>query len=229
MLEPILKLFIITIISGFIGYEREVNRSNAGIKTHVLVGVGATTVALIQLGIVEMAIDSHIFIPDALGAVRADPARLIAQVVSGIGFLGAGTIIVTKRNISGLTTAASIWSVACIGLAIGMGYYEVGIASFLFTILTLFVFKRLVKIRVPERIVLKYLGGEKTMDLIETILSSMGLDFKIIKFNVEAFGDDLVYTNTLEIDSKKKLKFEKLVSKMAHTENVVSVERTNFD
>ncbi|NMB18274.1 MAG: MgtC/SapB family protein, partial [Erysipelothrix sp.] len=106
-----LRLVIITLISGIIGYEREKQNANAGLRTHLLVGITATILALIQQAIVNDVLTLYTS-TNIEPVIRADPSRLIAQVISGIGFLGAGTIIVTKRNVSGLTTAASIWSVS---------------------------------------------------------------------------------------------------------------------
>ena len=131
-----LRLVIITLISGIIGYEREKQNANAGLRTHLLVGITATILALIQQAIVNDVLTLYTS-TNIEPVIRADPSRLIAQVISGIGFLGAGTIIVTKRNVSGLTTAASIWSVSGLGLAIGMGYYEIGVMGFIFLFLTL--------------------------------------------------------------------------------------------
>lgn len=105
--EVVTRLILSAIVSGFIGYEREVHSRPAGLRTHILVTLGSTLIMLISLE----------------GFTSGDPSRLAAQVVSGIGFLGAGTIMRTGNNISGLTTAASLWVCAGIGLAIGAGYY----------------------------------------------------------------------------------------------------------
>lgn len=112
-IEIIKRIIMSAVIGGLIGMEREVNNRPAGLRTHVLVTLGATLIMLIS-------IDGFNF----LGSERlGDPARLAAQVVSGIGFLGAGTIMRTGNNINGLTTAASLWVSAGIGLGIGAGYY----------------------------------------------------------------------------------------------------------
>ena len=105
--EIVFRLLLAAFISGIIGIEREISNRPAGFRTHMLVTLGATLIMLIS---VDVFADS-------------DPGRLAAQVVSGIGFLGAGTIMRTGNNIVGLTTAASLWVCAGIGLAIGAGYY----------------------------------------------------------------------------------------------------------
>lgn len=114
-LEMALRLLLALILSGLIGWERELSHGYAGLKTHMLVGVSASIIALLQTEIFQDNIQMALKNPELLPMFSSDRARLIAQVVSGVGFLGAGTIIVTKNKITGLTTAASIWSVACLG------------------------------------------------------------------------------------------------------------------
>ncbi len=119
--EIVLRLVISAIIGGIIGAEREMNNRPAGLRTHILVTLGSTLIMLVSID----------------GFTTADPARLAAQVVSGIGFLGAGTIMKTGNNIVGLTTAASLWVSAGIGLAIGGGYYVGGFTVAFIVLLTL--------------------------------------------------------------------------------------------
>mgnify|MGYP001027887749 CR=1 FL=1 len=104
-------------IGGMIGLERGSKNQSAGFRTYMLVCLGAASVMM-----------TNQYICDHFES--GDPSRLGAQVISGIGFLGAGTIIVTKRNqVRGLTTAAGLWSSACLGLAVGIGFYEGAVAA----------------------------------------------------------------------------------------------------
>lgn len=107
-LEIIFKLLMAGILGGLIGLEREASNRPAGLRTHILVTVGSALIMLVSMYGFEG---------------NSDPARLAAQVVSGIGFLGAGTILRQGNNVQGLTTAASLWVCGGIGLAIGNGYY----------------------------------------------------------------------------------------------------------
>jgi len=108
------RLILAAVFGGIIGLERGASRHPAGFRTHILVCMGATLAMLTNQYIVEIM---------AVGT--ADPARLGAQVITGVGFLGVGTIFVTGRNkIKGLTTAAGLWASACLGLALGIGYYS---------------------------------------------------------------------------------------------------------
>ncbi len=111
--EVILRLLLAVLLSGFIGVEREVSGRAAGFRTHILVCVGSTLVMLTALHLLDRY----------RGVASIDPGRVAAQVVSGIGFLGAGTIIQFKDSVRGLTTAASLWAAAGIGLAVGSGFY----------------------------------------------------------------------------------------------------------
>ena len=118
--EVVLRLLLSVILSGLVGLEREAKGRAAGFRTHILVCLGST---LIMLTGVYMAEHYR-----GLG-VEMDPSRLAAQVVSGIGFLGAGTIIQFRDSVRGLTTAASVWAASGVGLAVGAGFYLGAAAS----------------------------------------------------------------------------------------------------
>lgn len=122
------RIFLAALIGAAIGYERASNNSAAGFRTHILVAVSLASVALIQLSIADTAILLVQEVSDLQNIVSVDFGRLGAQAIAGIGFLGAGTILQMKKGVVGLTTAASVWSVAIVGLAIGMGYYVVGVS-----------------------------------------------------------------------------------------------------
>lgn len=134
--EIILRLALGAILGGVIGLEREASNRPAGLRTHVLVTVGATLIMLVSM---------YGFQGLGSGGYGGEPARLAAQVVSGIGFLGAGTIMREGNDVRGLTTAASIWVSGGIGLAIGSGYYLGGLITtgvVLFTLISLGFFER---------------------------------------------------------------------------------------
>lgn len=129
-----LRLLMAVVFGGLIGFERELSNSAAGLRTHILVCVGATLVMLISIyGFSDFVNEVN---------VRIDPSRLAAQVITGVGFLGAGTILTTGNVIKGLTTAASVWVVASIGLAIGAGFYYPAAIAFVLVILSLWVLSK---------------------------------------------------------------------------------------
>ena len=123
-----LRLLCAMFVGALIGIEREYTHRPAGLRTHILVALGACVVSITG----EMIFHHY----GALGATP-DPARLSAQVVTGVGFLGAGTIMKEGASVKGLTTAASVWAVACLGIAAGFGYYFLALAGMLFTFITL--------------------------------------------------------------------------------------------
>ena len=127
-----LRLLCAMIVGMVIGTEREYTNRPAGMRTHILVALGAASV---------MITGQMIFLQySALGATP-DPSRLSAQVITGVGFLGAGTILREGTNVKGLTTAASLWAVACLGIAAGAGYYAIALAGMVFIFITLTFFE----------------------------------------------------------------------------------------
>ena len=128
--EMLLRLFAATLFGGLIGLEREVHGKVAGFRTHALVCVGAALIMIVS-------IDMH---AAYRGVAAVDPSRIAAQVVSGIGFLGAGAIIRFPTGITGLTTAASLWAVSAIGLACGAGFFRPAVAATVMVLLVLFAF-----------------------------------------------------------------------------------------
>lgn len=137
--EQILRIILVVIITGVIGFEREYKHKAAGLSTHVLVAIGACGIALLQQSLIYEAIEISSNYENL--SVNIENQRLIAQVVTGIGFLGAGTILKTNSNISGLTTAASIWVCGMIGVIIGSGEYLLGIVIGVQALMVLYVFK----------------------------------------------------------------------------------------
>ncbi len=142
-LESIIKILIAVLVGGFIGLERESANRPAGLRTHILVCVASALV-----------MDMNLIMAQTF--VNADPMRLGAQVISGMGFLGAGTIIKEGATVKGLTTAAGLWSVACLGLVVGAGQYLMAIFATLVMLITLKTFNQLE---------IKYSKNKKNSDL----------------------------------------------------------------
>ena len=130
--DLVLRLLCALILGTVIGTEREYTNRPAGMRTHMLVALGACVVMIISQ-ILYLQYKPH--------GIETDPARLGAQVISGVGFLGAGTILREGLNVRGLTTAASLWATACLGLAAGAGYYAVAFYGTVFIFMTLSIFE----------------------------------------------------------------------------------------
>jgi putative Mg2+ transporter-C (MgtC) family protein len=135
-LQMIIRLLLTLVLSGLIGLERQVHRRDAGLRTHILVALGSCLIMLTSLYVFDIY----------KGQVALDPVRIAAGVVTGIGFLGAGTIIRETDGVRGLTTAASLWVVAGIGLAVGVGFNKIATYT---TILVLIVLHFLRFIEAP--------------------------------------------------------------------------------
>ncbi|MBU0662866.1 MAG: MgtC/SapB family protein [Candidatus Diapherotrites archaeon] len=119
-IEMATRLVVAFILGAIVGYERETSDESAGLRTHILVCVGATLFTIISL------------------SMDSDPARIAAGIVTGVGFLGAGTIFKASDHVKGLTTAASIWAVSAIGLAIGMAYYTAAAVTTIIVFIVLY-------------------------------------------------------------------------------------------
>jgi putative Mg2+ transporter-C (MgtC) family protein len=130
-----IRIVLAFILGGLIGLEREKRHSFAGLRTHILVCVGSSLIMLTSLYIYDVYQNK----------ASVDPARIAAGVVTGIGFLGAGTIIRSSEGVKGLTTAASVWVSSAIGLAVGCGYYSAAIIGTITAYLALSLFKRIEK------------------------------------------------------------------------------------
>ena len=150
MWDFILRLFVAGILGAVVGLDREYRAKEAGYRTHFLVSLGSALIMVVsQYGFQDVILEN---------SVSLDPSRVAAQVVSGIGFIGAGTIIIQKQFVRGLTTAAGIWATAGIGLAVGSGMYIVAIAA---TVLTLVALEGL-------SLVFRGLGGRRILIVFST-------------------------------------------------------------
>ena len=131
LLEIFLRLAAALVAGGIIGYERERDSQPAGLRTHMILALGAALVMILSVNIgIKFG---------------SDPARLAAQVISGIGFLGAGAILRFGFNVKGLTTASTLWTTAMVGMAIGYGYYLVSLFAVVITIIVLTLVERFEK------------------------------------------------------------------------------------
>ena len=158
-LEIVLRLLCAMFVGAVIGTERELTHRPAGMRTHMLVALGSCVVMITS----QMIFHQY----RAFGATP-DPARLSAQVITGVGFLGAGTILKEGPSIKGLTTAASVWAVACLGIAVGGGYYALGILGAVGMIVTLVLFEWLQEKLMRERYAL-YLFSVSCSDVVSML------------------------------------------------------------
>jgi putative Mg2+ transporter-C (MgtC) family protein len=129
-LETVLRLVVAIIAAAVVGWERESRNKPAGLRTHILVSLGAAT---FMIGALELSVDMGHENP----AIRLDPMRALAGIIGGVGFLGAGTIIQSRGSVQGITTAASIWVSAALGTCCGMGLYRLALTCGVFALVVL--------------------------------------------------------------------------------------------
>ncbi|ALS35876.1 MgtC/SapB family protein [Enterococcus rotai] len=221
--EIIIRLCLAMLIGGVIGFERQYKNRPAGMRTHILVCMGATIIALIQVEIAATALQDAINHPELTGVIRSDQARLIAQVVSGIGFLGAGTIIVTKQSVTGLTTAASLWAVAGLGIAIGMGYYAIAITSFVGVFIALTLVRKVIHVPTTKKLEIRYIHKQETKEFINQYFEEHKIEIEDVNFNVVLVDDTQIYTNIYTIDLPKGMTYAEVIEDLSIYKNITKL------
>ena len=211
--EVIIKLLLAVIVGGFTGYEREKSNQFAGFRTHILVSIGSCITSIIALELFN----------NYSNISTMDPARLPAQVLSGIGFLGAGAILKNSNGIRGLTTAAGIWATACIGIAIGYGQYVLGIASGLLVMITLYMLKRFDKVisKKRETILKATIKDLDSISLIFNKIKTYPIVIRSLKVKTEEENNYLV-DFLLEYD--RKITIDELVSHLKKMDCVLEID-----
>lgn len=221
-LEPVYmagRLLLALVLGGLIGFERERNSSAAGFRTHILVCLGSALIMLLSAyGFPEFAGEPN---------VRMDPARLAAQVISGIGFLGAGTILRNGLSITGLTTAASLWVVAAIGLASGAGFYFAAILTTVMVLMSLWILSAVEKkfFRSKREYLLR-ISTDKTngvLNSISSLLEKKGVVIMRLALEEDDRPEVQDLHITLSIKLPKGLKVLNAVSEIQQLQHVASV------
>jgi len=213
--DIIMRLLIALIVGGLTGLERERSHQFAGFRTHILVSVGSCITSITSL--------SLFFQYNSYSNI--DPARLSAQVLSGVGFLGAGAILKTSNGIRGLTTAAGIWATACIGIAVGYGYYILAISAWLFVMITLYILKNIDKMIFKKK---QTIFNIKT-DNIEIISSiyEMFQRSQISVKNIEINSD----TNNIKINlltvHDRRIVLDEVIKELSKLKNIISIDYLN--
>ena len=211
----VIRILVSVVLGGIIGLERGMKNRPAGLRTYMLVCMGSCVVMLINQ-----------YTTQVFGT--GDPVRLGAQVISGIGFLGAGTIIVTSHNqIKGLTTAAGLWTSACIGLAIGIGLYEVAIVAGLCVFLVLTVLHEMdYFLHSRTRTLDAYIELDNTITLGKFIrnIREQGLEISNIQREHDMAYDSPVISFTATIKGQRKTHQDELIRLIRKMEGVKYLE-----
>ncbi len=226
--ELLLRVGIALVVGGIVGLEREYKNRPAGMRTHVLVCLGATTVALLE---------SLLWSSDMLGSTINGNAsftvgRLSAQVISGIGFLGAGTIFMAQKKIAGLTTAASLWNVACLGILIGFGYSWIGLTLGVLITAILMFLGQVIKINAVKHVEVKFINRKETLPFISAYFDSLGVIILDVDFHVEIYKgrsaqEENLYTNVYTLHLPRKVEYNQIVTRLSEYGNIQTVRTRN--
>ena len=206
----VIKLVLAVILGGSIGLERGRKRRPAGFRTHILVCMGATLAMCISRYCVEV-----------LG-ITVDVSRLGAQVINGIGFLGAGTIIVTRRQeVKGLTTAAGLWACACMGLAVGAGFFECAIIAFAAIILSTTLLDKLEKM-ITSR------SRNMNINVMVTETTVIASVHEVLRgMNVKIFDSEITNVRELANESPNVVIETQLSRRRPHVEIIAALAAIN--
>ena len=205
-------MFISLIIGGLTGLEREKSNQFAGFRTHILVAVGSciTSITAVQLFISYSSYSNM------------DPARLPAQVLSGIGFIGAGAILKNSSGITGLTTAAGIWATACIGIAIGYGQYLLGIVAWVLEMITLLSLKRIDKLFFKKSSCNLYLTISSLDAITTTFAILKECKISIKNFDVKRTGGQ-IWTAKYSISYDRRILIKEIERRIRDVDGVLDL------
>ena len=210
------RLVLAAVLSGAIGFEREFHGRAAGFRTHILLCVGSTLVMLTSMHIFDLYSSK----------ISPDPARIAAGVITGIGFLGAGTIMHAKSAVRGLTTAASLWVVAGIGLAVGSGFYFGSIVTTVLTIVTLMLFSRLEHTMIRKdwykTIVVETKEGVDQLKAIRELIADRKSEITDFDIDKSRDGTNMVLKVGLKLYQLRTA--DQLIDDLAHLDGVKHVK-----
>lgn len=216
-------MILAIIVGGIIGYERELKGHGAGFRTHIIVCVSATLITLVQIYATKWSIEAGLENPEIGAIVKTDLTRLIAQIISGIGFLGAGTIMITRSNVYGLTTASSIWAIAALGISIGMGLYFLTFFGCLIVYIVLKLFKKRPRKDVVKQLALKCKNYEQTSEFINQIFKEHDITIVDVELQRDLYQHENIFTVRYVISFSEHFYYKNLVDHLFKHENIFYV------
>ena len=223
--DMFIRVGVAILIGCVVGVEREYKNRPAGLRTHVLVCLGACMIAMIE----------------SLFTLNVDPSdhnvtynfgRLCAQVISGIGFLGAGTIFTSHKKIAGLTTAASLWNIACLGIATGYGYYLLSLFGCVLVLMVLLILQKVIRVNAIKRVEVRFTKRQETIAFINEYFDERGIKVLDMDFHFESVtttskGDANMFTNIYTLNLPAKVSYTDVINHLSAYRNILSVRTTN--
>ena len=216
----IFKLLLSALLGGLVGLEREMHARAAGLRTHILVATGSTLLMLISQYMFSLYQDQTVNT-----VVRLDPGRIAAMTITGIGFLGAGTIIQSKEIIRGLTTAACLWIIAAMGLAVGCGLYLPAIATTVIALFSLYLLHYLETFLRKDwyrKLTVITDNGDDRFSSIEDVLTAHRIQILKVGFDKNLSPQEMIYH--VDIKMKKDLRDFKVAHDLARIAGLKRVQ-----
>lgn len=223
LLDVAFRLAVVILVGTLIGVDREAKNRPAGTRTHVLVGVGAAIIAVIEQQTVGNVISLGMS-----GVINVSVGRITSTVVSGVGFLGAGTIIMTNHRISGLTTAASLWCMACIGLAAGYGFIGTSIIACAIILVVLKLLPRFVQVNTLKKLEVKFIHRAETLEFLNKAIENLGCTIIDVDFHAENRPTGNLYTNIYTLSLPNRTSYTDIITHLSEYKNIQSVETRNI-
>lgn len=195
--QIIWRLILAAVLSGLVGFERETHGRAAGFRTHILVCVGAALITMVSMYMAEIY----------QGIAQADPGRIAAQIVTGVGFLGAGTILRFRASVRGLTTAASLWTAAGIGMATGCGFFQGAMFATVVVLVCLLFFNylewKVIRKDWYRTLSAQTTGGAKVLAEIRKVLSDYKVEISDLEITKPERGEGVLLGMDLKLLTDK--------------------------
>lgn len=227
MFSMMLRVVLAMVVGGIVGFEREKKGRPAGFRTYMLVAVGATLTVILSQYLDYMLNNRWVLASGTIG-IKTDLSRFGAQVINGVGFLGAGTIIVTgKQEVKGLTTAAGLWASACMGIAIGAGFYECMVMGTLLIVISMKLLPFIENIVMRRARNMSIYVGMDSMENLGSVVSYLK-NAGIRLFDVEidkSKNEHLKQVNALlSIRLPNQIQHTQVLAKLATMDGIIAIE-----
>lgn len=217
--ESIIRIFLSLLLGTIVGLEREFSQQSAGLRTHILVCLGSTAFTLISLSTVAAELPHALILPGVQYTITRDPGRIAAQIVSGIGFIGGGAVLRHGSSIRGLTTAASLWMVASIGMLAGFGFYRLSVISTLIAFLVLFTIGNLERSFFQKNL--------KTFNRLRIGLAvSVAKQFTIQEWLEKRFGSEIIQLKHSMMDDAEGINLTYVINAKGQKMNLNDLSRS---
>ena len=219
----LLRIGAAVLIGAMIGIEREMKNRPAGMRTHVLVCLGAALIALI-----EQQSAAGVLAIGTGAPINVSVGRITSTVVSGVGFLGAGTIFMSEHKMSGLTTAASLWCTACIGLAVGSGFILMALMAGVVVLITLNVMQRIIHVHTLKKLEVQFVHRQETLSFLAEYFAKQNVKILDVNFHAETKPEGNLYTNMYTLTMPNRVSYVDIIETLSEHPNIRRVRTRNL-